>query len=42
MMSENLVQVVTIRFSKYGKEYSYLCDGKIETGDYVEIEGKNP
>ncbi len=41
MMPEVLYQVVTIKFSKYSKEYSYLCDDEIKPGDYVQIEGKD-
>lgn len=41
MMTESTVQVITIKFSKTGKEYSYLCDDEINPGDYVKIDGKD-
>ena len=41
MMSEIIIQVVTVKFSKYGKEYSYLCDDDVNPGDYVQIDGKD-
>lgn len=40
-MIDTYYQLVTIKFSKSGKEYSYLCDDDISSGDYVEIEDKD-
>ncbi len=41
MMSEIIIQVITVKFSKYGKEYSYLCDDDVNPGDYVQLDGKD-
>lgn len=37
----NIVQVVTIKFSKTSKEYSYLCYDEIKSGDFVKVDGKD-
>jgi len=41
MQESGLVQIITVKFSKYSKEYSYICDDVIKIGDFVKVEDKD-